>query len=299
MGGIMQILLQYTLLKALTQNSAAFCAHPWSRPRLEQISAKPSPYANLGQRFSNVQSSLFVATNSVSPLSSSESENSKEMNDSDEKMPPLDLPWSELQEWALKDNLPHYTITVPTKESIKRFALWRTMIQDVPELSGYDVAGIRRACRKQMGTTPIPDLAPLLDNFQFDIGGGVTGKAYGLTGVADGTTVTTPPLADWEATLPLGYVKTVGGEVFYELGNPSWSEDDSWMAKMRKTGRSELLKSFKVANAGRALASVEKNAVEDDGQLLLKLGGLTGILLAGATAVDMFHHHLTVSIFWV
>jgi len=37
----------------------------------------------------------------------------------------------------------------------------------------------------------------------------------------------------------------------------------------------------------------------DTDGLLLRLGGTTGIFLAGATAINMLSHHMTVNVFWV
>jgi len=245
------------------------------------------------------------------------------------------IPWGDFQEWALRDNLPRYLVTVSTGDSssaTRTFCLWRTMINDVPELSGYDVPsllkmhdkiislskndnddGDRSSSSSSLPTTT-PGVMPQLDQFQFDLEGGITGCAYGLLGIADGTTVRTPPLAELEVTVPRGYVRTTDGGVFYELGVPSGGssggETRGWEAT--KEGRMAVLKSLAVVRetnkavveaavaGGRGMAV--KGVVEEvdgDGQFLLKLGGLTSIVLAGATAVNLLQHHLTVNVFWV
>ena len=47
----------------------------------------------------------------------------------------------------------------------------------------------------------------------------------------------------------------------------------------------------KVVVANGATASADSN--------LINLGGMTAMLLAGASAVGMLSHHLTVNVFWV
>ena len=50
--------------------------------------------------------------------------------------------------------------------------------------------------------------------------------------------------------------------------------------------------------AATQLRSLANNAEDGDG-MLLRLGALSGVLLAGATAINMLSHHLTVNVFWV
>lgn len=292
----------------------AFC----SRPR-------PSSFANtVALRMvdiPNPQTSGFIVFGDPSALEPPKQQQEQRRTNK------LDMPWSEFQEWALSDNLPRYLVTISTTDdntddsslpkSSTTFALWHTMLRDVPELSGYDVPCVRQMhqrmvsqrndddddaadAQQQQPVVETPGAMPILEQFQFDAEGGISGNVYGLNGVADGSAVRTPPLSNLDTTVPKGYVRTEKGDVVYELGLPMGENDDG-VTNWSKEGRMALLKTLSMTTtvvAGSAVSVGEGGGV-DDGQLLLKLGGFTGALLAGATAMNMFQHHLTVNVFWV
>jgi hypothetical protein len=154
----------------------------------------------------------------------------------------------------------------------------------------------------------------MVDDFEFASNGGVSGRAYGIPGIADGTKINTPPLVSVEQTVPLGYVTTeedeLGVAFSYELGISASSS----VYSLDGTERSSALLSARrlvlegAAGSSKRLADVAKDMqVTGSGLLsdtesnrdLLYLGGATAMLLASATAVGMLSHHLTVNVFWV
>ncbi|KAL3796673.1 hypothetical protein HJC23_009973 [Cyclotella cryptica] len=125
------------------------------------------------------------------------------------------MPWSEIQQYALQDNLPKYTVMIrPTTKSPrvappKPHAMWRTMTREIPELAGYPIPFLMAMHQQtQTNAEPTPGLLPMVDDYEFASNGGIVGRAYGLAGIADGTRIYTPPLVGVEKTLPLGYVTT-------------------------------------------------------------------------------------------
>ncbi len=163
------------------------------------------------------------------------------INDIDEI---LDMPWSDVQTWALTDNLPKFTVFISSgsgdveKKKPNRYAMWRTITREIPQLAGYPIPFLRkmhqRALKRQQqrqqssgssgdgeneGKFETPGVLPMVDNFEFTSNGGIIGRAYGLPGVADGTIIETPSLVSPERTVPLGYVTTCGGEGEDENGN--------------------------------------------------------------------------------
>ena len=105
------------------------------------------------------------------------------------------LPWSEFHDWALRDNIPKYTRILPG-DTPKTFALWRTMLQEVPELTGYPINFLQtKYASKPLTTNPtqinngnssnssaleapeiVPEILPFLDNFYFEPSGGLSGQ---------------------------------------------------------------------------------------------------------------------------
>ena len=307
----------------------------------------------------------------------------------------LEMPWSEWQEWALNDNLSKYLVTIDDTQ----YALWHTMIREVTELSGYNVAFVRKMHARSLSTDATtfdkkttsttkkknnnndhnkdsptlkstPKVLPLLDEFQFEPNGGITGKAYGLMGIANGAMIQTPPLrqSQMSFTIPNGYVLLEESEsesdlnddsydindddvrilLAYELGLPLGLENESLWSTQAK--RSRMLKTLAStvtstatttttatisttpnintnANANalqRGLENLDSQQISsslqtlgvkglqelekrtdnngeggDTAGLLVNLGGVTALLLAGATIMNAFHHHLTVNVFWV
>lgn len=230
------------------------------------------------------------------------------------------MPWSDIQEYALKDNLPKFTVLISTDGSSKQYAMWRTLTREVTELAGYPIPYLMQKRSSSVDKdTPTPGLLPMVDDFEFAPNGGITGRAYGLPGIADGTRINTPPLIGVEKTVPLGYVTTASDEdegvvgFSYELGTCAsssvYSLDGSERSAALLSARRMMMEGMGVGVASsRQIASVAKDAMvagsglltdSDANQDLVYLGGATAMLLASATAVGMLSHHLTVNVFWV
>ena len=104
-----------------------------------------------------------------------------------------------------------------------------------------------------------------------------------------------------EITIPLGYVLTEEGHVAYELGKPlsqaTMSKGGYSLEGISKRVRSDSATALLQRQGGGVTVKVEEE--EDPNIMLVRLGATTGLLLAGATAVNMLSHHLTVNVFWV
>ena len=248
----------------------------------------------------------------------------------------LSMPWSEMQDWALRDNLPKYTIMIPLKTTqtvrhqddkydddtndnsgdIVVFALWRTMLNDVPELAGYPIEFLQRIHSQQvLVSSPnnnesklivTPRLLPYLDDYTFASAGGISGNVYGVPGLAEGTRIETTAVTNIEVTLPLGFIRTSDGKAAYELGRPQQRMGDAFDTGTDQKGLDSHFLAAKtvVAKAGsynllQTVQSTASDTIEDADGLLVRLGATTGILLAGATAINLLSHHLTVNVFWV
>lgn len=295
-------------------------------------------------------------------------------DDDDDDLAP-GMPWTDFQKWALRDNLPRYLVSIPVgKDGQHRlYALWRSMIREVVELSGYHVEFVRemhsrqlRQKNKELGATAssnnssinsksdaqnskgieeaqapknhvgdgsdddvnvekdgvksickdmnqppsltiTPDILPLLDEFQFEPNGGVSGRAYGIPGIASGSFIQTSCVVDVEQTVPMGYIRTQDGTVAYELGLPAGGSNyngleqrKAMLQNMGKLAASMARDGAGVATTAASVAGRGGGVVDDNGDaILVRLGGVTAALLAGATAVNMLSHHLTVNVFWV
>jgi len=237
-------------------------------------------------------------------------------SNTDEKKKKFDMPWTDIQQFAIQDNISKFTVTIlemgrDSTSKAKQYVMWRALTREVPELAGYPISFLQQKSTTQLG------ILPLVDDFEFTSNGGISGRAYGLQGIADGTKIQTPPLIRAETTVPLGYITT--------QGDASTSEDDigfsyelglcSSLDSIGTTGRSD----------GAALAAARR-LILDDGSLLdttkqvagaakdigtellsdqeanrdmIYLGGGTTFLVAAATAVGMLSHHLTVNVFWI
>lgn len=228
------------------------------------------------------------------------------------------MPWSDLQSWTLKDNLRRYLVSVPIPGDeggkTRLCALWRTLAKDHIELSGYDPKYLMAAHslqsneaseaegRENNGLESTPALLPLLESFEFEANGGLSGRAYGVAGIADGTLVTTPPLTDVDLTVPKGYALTDDGDVAYELGTPAqdfYSLDGTTGAAVVAAARMIDARAKAGSSTARSLSSDVVFGLEEGDAMLVRLGGATAVLLAGAMAVNMLSHHLTVNVFWV
>lgn len=130
---------------------------------------------------------------------------------------------------------------------------------------------------------------------------------YGVPGLRDGTRIETSPVGQVEVTIPLGYVLTEDIGIGYELGSPLSDEGEtpySLGGVTRTAGQaagslSKAAASNMAAMTRKGLASSSTGDDESSNAMLLQLGASTGLLLAGATAMSMLSHHLTVNVFWV
>jgi len=140
--------------------------------------------------------------------------------------------------------------------------------------------------------------------------GGVCGakrQVYGVPGLRDGTTIETAPVGQVEVTIPLGYVLTEDIGIAYELGKPLEESASTLLdGATRTAGRTMGSSLSRTAVTSNILASTTRQGIDiagmdwkDPDGYLVKLGASTGLLLAGATAVNMLSHHLTVNVFWV
>lgn len=298
---------------------------------LLQMTASASSFSSesdgLGSSSSSVRGETSTDMSEPKPTAS---------NNEDDK---LDMPWSEVQEWALDDNLPKFTVIIPKNgsgEKSKRYAMWRTLTREVPELAGYPIPFLRQMhqrllLKKDTDNTnkssssssyivETPGVLPMVDMFEFASNGGIAGQAYGLPGIADGTRIQTPPLISSETTIPLGYVTTQGDDNInevgfsYELGTCATSMDGSGresrnvvaLAAARRLVIDGALDSSKqVVNVAKDIADTATTGSlgllsdKEANQDMIYLGGATALLLTAATAVGMLSHHLTVNVFWV
>ena len=251
------------------------------------------------------------------------------LSEDDEDADDWSMPWSNNQDWALRDNLPKYTVHIPLvkggKKVMVKCALWKTMSQEVTEIAGYPLDFLQNMYSRQAEQdtkhdkseggdeqnagndidTTAPAVLPYLDLFEFTSSGGALGNVYGVPGLADGTRIETSPVDKVQETLPKGYIRTMDGSAAYELGRPVSSDvtvsiGGSAVAAAATTGT--LLKTVANASAksGKAIVNAAASEVDEDAdQMLVRLGASTAILLAGAVAVNMLSHHLTVNVFWV
>ena len=231
--------------------------------------------------------------------------NSKQAEEEEERFA---MPWSDIQAWALRDNIAKYTIMIQLtrggKETADVYALWRTMTNELTEFAGYPIDFLQdmHTRQRKKDESPMqvtPALLPYLDEYDFTSAGGMSGRVYGIPGLADGTTIETSAVDNVQLTLVKGFIRTSDGSTAYELGRPRREEFSS--SNEAKEGVSgALLNNLK--NAGSQAAPLAKEAadsLEGADQLLVRLGASSGILLAGATAINMLSHHMTFNVFWV
>lgn len=218
------------------------------------------------------------------------------------------MPWSDIQEWALKDNLPKYTINVMLKDTkqMYSFALWNTMLRDIPELTGYDISFLRSKLQhnKNDVTTPaalVPEGIPFMTNFQFERNGGMQGIVFNLPGIADGTTIHTDALKDVYQTLPRGYIQTASdtNSIFYELGYALGEDISSSSLQSRSSTLLQSLSSITTSTISNMDIDKAADIGSNTMDLVKNAGGITAIALGSATAFHLLTHHLTVNVFWV
>jgi len=296
---------------------------------------------------SSSSSTKDTKTNTDTPLKSSSTRTSTTKHKS-RSLQDLDLPWGKRQSWALKDCVNNYLVEIPQLNNDNgddngdcTYVMWRALTRENIELAGYDIEFLRLKYVDEMadddndsgneyenGNTntntdaPVktkakaPGALPLLDNFEFQSNGGVSGKIQGLRGIADGTTVQTSPLVHVQLTIPRGYVLTEDGSAAYELGFPLSEERYSVdIAKMNVNMPNMSMSNMAMSIDGDELKRTIQSGVEETGKvassiavsvgdrettnMLVNLGASTAILLGGATAFNMLAHHLTVNVFWV
>jgi hypothetical protein len=277
----------------------------------------------------------------------------------------VSYPWSHVQEWALRDNIVKYMVWIPTAavvavnqpveddtsvvmtttttttSTISRFVLWRSLLQEVPELSGYPIKTLQAKYQEQQRKSQLLPLVveekqammkkeeeddhfyndvevgilPYLQDYEFTTQGGVCGTIYGLEGVADGSRIETSPVSNVQETLPRGYVQTIDGSVAFEMGRPMQNIIDQrnkydYLLSMSKSATSSS--SWKVITGAVTTQPTQEmgtttttnngivvGEVSDADGYLVRLGAITTMVLAGATALNMLSHHMTVNVFWV
>jgi hypothetical protein len=245
-----------------------------------------------------------------------------------------EYPWSKAQEWALRDNLPKYIIRIPLRHKsnqesiattttqasrsspqvISSYALWRSLLQDVPELAGYPVDILQAKYMEQCRNDDMHDsrglgvigVLPYLQDYEFSTQGGVCGTVYGLVGVADGSRIETSDVVNVQETLPKGYIQTRDGSAAFELGRPiseaaifSGKTGEGWKILSAAAPSSKAGAKILQESAETIMIPSRAAGMEDADGLLIRLGATTGILLAGAAAINMISHHMTVNVFWV
>eukprot|EP00531_Pseudo-nitzschia_arenysensis_P019038 CAMPEP_0116151944 /NCGR_PEP_ID=MMETSP0329-20121206/20381_1 /TAXON_ID=697910 /ORGANISM="Pseudo-nitzschia arenysensis, Strain B593" /LENGTH=317 /DNA_ID=CAMNT_0003648619 /DNA_START=37 /DNA_END=991 /DNA_ORIENTATION=+ len=252
----------------------------------------------------------FPETNSSS-FQMNEEANSFEQSESETTR---SYPWSDRIPIKQKKMI---TSTKSQEETvISSFALWKTLQNDVPELAGYpieflqdryedilrgdqtkndkaDDEGENNGAIKSVEPPPAPGILPYLQDYEFSSAGGVSGYVYGMDGVSDGSRIETSAVGDVKESLPRGFIQTSDGYASFELGNPLQS--DALIGTAAVTSTLKDVSNIATSDQMRSALSEIDNG---DG-MLLRLGALSGILLAGATGISMLSHHLTVNVFWV
>mmetsp|Transcript_7802 Transcript_7802/g.11523 ORF Transcript_7802/g.11523 Transcript_7802/m.11523 type:complete len:329 (-) Transcript_7802:313-1299(-) len=328
----MQIRLVLLAILALPEMYEAFTATRSTNTAYRARHAQTSFFRTLSAATTTTTNGSEASSNSK--LYDNNNEDDDDDDDDDDGIP---VAWSQFQDWALMDNLPKYMIDTnyfSSKKSKKNSriannnknrqpaARWRSMVREVPELTGFDVELVRRrysklllleknntdhenqdASNPKITKTPptsfLPDILPLLEKYSFEKEGGLSGYAYGIAGVADGTQMTTPPLRGCEVTIPQGWVESEDGSCIYELGDPLDVEQTAGYsldyAKQAAADVSKGLVSAASSNGGLSSPS----SSNEDTQALVNLAALTGMLLVSAAAVNSLSHHVSVHVYWV
>ncbi|KAL7556515.1 hypothetical protein ACA910_000978 [Epithemia clementina (nom. ined.)] len=258
---------------------------------------------------SNIEPSLSNATQSVA-VSGFRSSSSRTIND---------MPWGEVQEWALRDKLKYFTVAAPiaTQETgnFQSFILWRSLVEDTPELAGYPISFIIKRFLEirsigdgngisELSASASHKVLPYLDDFEFESNGGMSGRVYGMAGVAEGTRIETAPVGNIEVTLPKSFVQTEDGATIYEIGKPAaeFAETASQAMKaLNGRRRRQSKQAYSIVQDARG----DRTDFHDDRNdsfldpELLNLAGATAVVAIGAYALETLSHHLTVNVFWV
>jgi hypothetical protein len=216
-----------------------------------------------------------------------------------------DFPWSDMQAWTLHDQVPRYTIQVDAIDSMTQ----KPTIK-VPELAGYPIPFLARRYLSALqadgwdrfaspAIQSITDVLPFLDEFEFTTSGGMTGRVYGVQGVADGTSIETSAVGSVEITIPKGFVETHDG-LLYELGRPARRRaDDVYSldgARKSLMASADLARGLSTESLSNSLRQRDESSWDPE---LKQFGALTAVVVVGALAFETLQHHLTVNIFWV
>jgi hypothetical protein len=286
---------------------------------------RKSPSSSQSTTTSTVETKNTSVTNTNTATTNNE-ENDDTARYDDNK---YDMPWSKVQEWALTDHLDKYTIQVlmgqnngdsQQQQQLRMYTLWRTLTNEVPTLAGYPLSFLVEQARNvrrhhhhhdenanmtlsvsgSTTTQTIHEILPYIDGYSFTAEGGVTGRVYGMAGVADGTRLETTPVSNLPLTLPKGYLLTQEG-MLYELGYPASETtalDRAASAVGSTTSMAQRLSTKSAPDEEKNQLSVGVADVMADTELI-KLGALTAVVLGGAWAMESLSHHLTVNVFWV
>ena len=226
------------------------------------------------------------------------------------------LPWSPKQEWALRDNISKYSVFLLTsRQQLQqqqqpisdhkngKVVLWRTMVREITELSGYDIPRIQS--QYQLLTLASSDsdglilsdiLLPFIDQYEFQIHGGVSGFVYGMKGILDGTRIQTSSLIQSEYTIPRGYIQTQDECIAYELGSPLGQTNTGDRRMIQEQNLVSLLTAKNTLDTGARGTDVVTKAILS---LAQPWTGPIIILTGAAVLVHLLSHHLTVNVFWV
>ena len=186
-------------------------AAPWARACAATaafvVQRPPPPTAFSASHRPRVPTAIF-ASSSPGPASSGEASAGRKEEGQDPVL--STMPWSDRQSWALRDNLPRYVVTIPNYPPGSKYgtyAMWNALIGETTELAGYEIGYVRRAYERDAGTREdwgegtgsraggegggrdleAPGVLPLLDEFEFEPGGGAKGLVTGLPGIAAGS----------------------------------------------------------------------------------------------------------------
>lgn len=237
-----------------------------------------------------------------------------------QKSNPSSLPWGPKQEWALRDNISKYTVALlpsphtggeqsggqisiakpehPSKT--ENIVLWRTLLREVAELSGYDISIIQKQYHllskayTEIHPTLSETVLPYLDQYEFQLHGGVSGVVYGLPGILDGTRIQTSSLIQSEYTISRGFIQTQEEYMAYELGEP-FNPTNTGGNRIQKQVISIAASVFD-KTSDRTVALEERSTLSPWVQpFTVTLVTLTGV----AALVNVLSHHLTINVFWV
>ena len=210
--------------------------------------------------------SFFLATNGFVPNST--------LRPSSTPLSSISPSPTKIEQWAITDNIKRFVVET---ENSGECILWRGLVKDVLALNGRSpeeviatYASIQKSSQSQLS------LLPVLNNHRFkptaEGDDCLTGNVCNLNGIADESEITTNSLVNAMETRLRGYVIDEDDRIF-ELGN-EYSEEEKILYFPPLS---------KIDNADN-LANIAK---------------LTGLLIVGCGAINLFGHHLSVNIFWV